>query len=225
MISENYVNLSHPLEESMTVFPPEHHAPFRMKQLGFIDKHGRETREIRFGTHCGTHVDAAKHFFTNGVDVSEIALGTLIGPAFLINLAPTPPGFIIERGLIDGKLPDVVERLIIRTDWSKHWKTSNFYQNWPNLSMDCAKFIANHGIKLIGFDFPSPDPYQITDDPDDDSPIHKLFLSKNMTLVEYLTNLDRLPEGWIDFIALPLNVKGADGCPVRAVAKPMGPLE
>jgi kynurenine formamidase len=36
-----------------------------------------------------------------------------------------------------------------------------------------------------------------------------------------LANLDQLP-GEVEFIALPLNIIGGDGCPVRAIARELG---
>ena len=39
-----------------------------------------------------------------------------------------------------------------------------------------------------------------------------------ITVVEYLTNLDRIGVPRCQFVALPLPVEGADGSPVRAVA-------
>ena len=40
---------------------------------------------IRFGSHTGTHVDAARHFFDDGQSVDKIPLERLIGPALLVS--------------------------------------------------------------------------------------------------------------------------------------------
>jgi len=39
-----------------------------------------------------------------------------------------------------------------------------------------------------------------------------------VTVIEYLTNLDEIGAPRCRFVALPLKLEGADGCPVRAVA-------
>ena len=39
-----------------------------------------------------------------------------------------------------------------------------------------------------------------------------------VTVIEYLTNLDQIGAPRCRFVALPLKLEGADGCPVRAVA-------
>jgi len=39
-----------------------------------------------------------------------------------------------------------------------------------------------------------------------------------VTVIEYLTNLDQIGAPRCRFVALPLKLEGADGCPVRAIA-------
>ena len=48
--------------------------------------------------------------------------------------------------------------------------------------------------------------------------VHHTLLEAGLILVENLTNLDRLPGRPFHFSALPLNLRGGDGSPVRAVA-------
>src|SRR6266700_967046 len=42
---------------------------------------------IRFGSHTGTHVDAARHFFDDGQPADKIPLERLIGPARLVSFS------------------------------------------------------------------------------------------------------------------------------------------
>jgi kynurenine formamidase len=44
------------------------------------------------------------------------------------------------------------------------------------------------------------------------------MLERNILMVENLVNLDKLKEGRFHFMALPLNIKGLTGSPVRALA-------
>src|SRR3954468_1473212 len=39
---------------------------------------------LSFGSHTGTHVDAPKHFFDNGIGVDALPLDVLMGPCVLI---------------------------------------------------------------------------------------------------------------------------------------------
>jgi kynurenine formamidase len=47
---------------------------------------------------------------------------------------------------------------------------------------------------------------------------HALFFPAWITVIEYLTNLDRIGVARCRFVALPLALDGADGSPVRAIA-------
>src|SRR5215210_7976080 len=47
---------------------------------------GANVSRIVFGSHTGTHVDAARHFFDDGQTVDQIPLDRLVGPAILIAL-------------------------------------------------------------------------------------------------------------------------------------------
>ena len=44
---------------------------------------GANVSSLSFGSHTGTHVDAPKHFFDDGVGVDALALDVLMGPAVL----------------------------------------------------------------------------------------------------------------------------------------------
>lgn len=61
---EKIVDLTHSIKEGMTTFDAHWHPFVSIKQIGRIGFEGRETREITFGTHTGTHVDAPLHFIS-----------------------------------------------------------------------------------------------------------------------------------------------------------------
>jgi kynurenine formamidase len=63
---------------------------------------------------------------------------------------------------------------------------------------------------MLGMDTPTPskDWYEIH---------HDILLPKEIVIVESLANLDKAPDQFI-FIGFPLNFKGRDGSPIRAVA-------
>ena len=79
-------------------------------------------------------------------------------------------------------------------------------------------------VKAVGNDYP-PDycVRTMTFEPQkkltrEDNTTHQAFFPVGITVVEYLTNLDRIGAPRCRFVALPLPVEGADGSPVRAVA-------
>ena len=48
---------------------------------------------------------------------------------------------------------------------------------------------------------------------------HRKFLKNNIILIENLKNLNGVRHKYFEFYVLPLNIKGADGSPVRAIAR------
>ena len=67
------------------------------------------------------------------------------------------------------------------------------------------------GIATLGLDLPGVNPTEW-------EKVHKIFLGREIVIVEGLTNLDAIRDEEVFFIALPLKIKGRDGSPVRAVA-------
>ena len=51
-----------------------------------------------------------------------------------------------------------------------------------------------------------------------DCPTHDVLFPAGITVIEYLTNLERIGAPRCRFVALPLAIEGADGSPVRAIA-------
>ncbi|HHT9128874.1 MAG TPA: cyclase family protein, partial [Candidatus Wujingus californicus] len=42
--------------------------------------------ELKFGSHCGTHIDAPYHFEENGIKIDQIPLDYLIGDVTVFNI-------------------------------------------------------------------------------------------------------------------------------------------
>jgi kynurenine formamidase len=108
--------------------------------------------------------------------------------------------------------------VLVRTDWSRHVGTDRYYREHPFLDAAVARHLIDLGVRAVGIDTPSPDPY----DPGSAVPrlpFHAAFLGAGGVIVENLTNLAALT--WPDplFSALPLPLVGLDGSPVRAVAR------
>ena len=77
--------------------------------------------------------------------------------------------------------------------------------------MEAGRYLASRRIRLLGMALPTPGRQWLE--------LHHILLAKDveMVLVEALANLDALPDEFT-FIGFPLNFKGRDGSPIRAVA-------
>lgn len=79
-------------------------------------------------------------------------------------------------------------------------------------------------VKVVGYDYPPDYCVRISIfEPQkprrrEDSTTHQAFFPVGITVIGYLTNLDRIGAPGCQFMAFPLPIEGADGSPVRAVA-------
>ena len=107
--------------------------------------------------------------------------------------------------------------LIFRFDWTdKYYESKIFYTDHPYLSSEVCRWIVKNKIRFIGMDTPQPD------NPNDknimhDGINHKILLSNNILIVEYLTNLKKIKKNSFLFSGAPLNIKNSDGSPLRAI--------
>jgi len=213
-------DLTHDMAEGMLTFGAHWHVPFTMNQLGRHGVEGRETRQVSFGTHTGTQVDAPLHFIKDGKSIEQVSPEVLLGKVSIFDFSHKKKGDHVS--LSDLEALTLSERVVFFFNWAQYWPDKEFYEGYPYFTEEAAKCLVEQGVKLIGFDSPSPDDpkTKLAGDvlgTDTDSPVHKILLSRDVAIAEYLANLDQLKgdfEGW-NIAAMPLRLKGADGSPAR----------
>jgi arylformamidase len=213
------IDLSLPIEEGMMTFPTPWHPVVEVTILGRHGIEGRETRKIVLGTHVGTHADAPRHFIPDGGTIDEVSLDVLIGSAAIVDFTGCEPLHEIGVASLKQKLGNrVPQRLILRTGWSDYFGSLKFYNEYPFLSEEAARWLVEQGVRLVAMDTPSPDNPAHSRGTPRDSPNHKILLGAQVVLVEYLTNLKSISKTEVELLVLPLKLKGCDGSPVRCVA-------
>lgn len=166
----------------------------------------------RLDVHCGTHLDAPRHFAPEGVDVAGLGLGM---PQIVVLQAPEGP---IPASVLDGHAGSVQGKAVLfSTGWERHAGTRKFFEEYPPLSEDLARRLVEHAVNLVGVDTPSVDPVH------GDFPVHRILLEAGIPILEGLVEVAelarRLAAGHTArLIAFPLRVLGLEGSPVRAVA-------
>jgi len=160
------------------------------------------------GSHTGTHIDAPFHMIGDGKRLHEFPLETLTGGATVFEIPSTPS--ISRRHLAELNW-NGVERVLFKTDNSKHWQDGKFYEEFVYLDPDGAEFLVQQGLRLVGIDYLSIDKFK-----SESHPSHLILLKKNIPILEGL-NLNAVPPGEYTMAALPLNLKDADGAPTRVI--------
>ncbi len=220
--NKKVIDLTMPLEDGMITYPTASHHRFESSIVGRIEVEGRETRKFTMGSHCGTHVDAMRHFEKEGMTVDQFPLDALVGNAKVINLGMLEPGSVIGVDHLKHHFSDKQEKVVLRTDWSRFWNTKQYYNDWPYLTKDATEFLIGQDIELLALDFPSPDSAYFGNECSLDCPNHKLLFSEKIILVEYLTNLASLTSDNIYLMVSPLKLIGFDGAPARVTAYSRG---
>lgn len=202
-----WIDISQPLYNGMPVWPGD--TPFSFKlTMKKVENGVVNVGQICCSTHSGTHADAPYHYDDRGQRIHEVDLGLYIGEVQVIYL---PNKAIIEGHDIEKADVKSGKRLLIRTDSVAD--LSVFPENYTYLHPNAGEVLAQKGIKLLGVDVPSVD---FVDSKTLDA--HYSLHRHGIHIIENLA-LEKLGAGFYDFIALPLPIQGADGCPVRAVVR------
>ena len=164
---------------------------------------------ILFGSHTGTHVDAAKHFFDAGQPVDELPLDRLIGRATVLEFADD----VLQIGVkeLEGQPVGGARRVLLKTRNSALLEQAEFARDYTFLAPDGAELLAEKGVELVGIDYLSIEQFR-----SGHHRTHRTLLERRIVIVEGL-QLGGVAPGDYDFICLPLRLAGMDGAPARAV--------
>lgn len=217
--SASTFDLTHPLFPGTPIFNASWHLPVIFEQLGSIQSVGRRTTQLHFGSHAGTHIDAPSHFVPEGRSISDFDTSKFFGRALVVDLRDSSPGEKLTPDRIQPHLSrfQAGDILLLNFGWGVRFDKPSYYPDQPFLSLETGQLIADAKPKMLGYDMAMPDNPAEGFGSECDSPLHKLFLQKEILLVENLLFPQDLP-GAVNFIALPLKLDGIDGSPVRAVA-------
>ena len=156
-----------------------------------LESDGWNATTLNLYSHCGTHMDAPRHFLPNGATLDQQDLSVCVGPARVINLAPAAPRQLIEvsdLGSIGAEIR-AGDRLLFRTDWHKRYGTPEYRDQLPRISLSLAKWLVERRVGMIGVEPPSVadvnDSIELTE-------VHQTLFRGNVLIVEGLANLDQI---------------------------------
>lgn len=208
-------DLSHPIETGMPVYPGDPHVS--IDAVSTVSTDGANVSSLRLGSHTGTHLDAPSHVVDGGRTVDQLHLELLHGPAHILQADHQQRTMLKSQALqladfepLPAQLPYIV---CIATGWDQHFHTPLREQH-PYLSIELAQALWKRGARVLGIDTLSPDPTAVQPQT---FPVHEFWLGQDGIIVENLRGLVQLPFQ-VNMSLLPLNIRGVDGSPVRAVA-------
>jgi arylformamidase len=158
--------------------------------------------------HLGAHADAPSHYGAGAPGIEERNLEFYLGPCQVVRVAAARGALLTAADL---KTAVQAERLLLAT--GTYPDPEHFNEDFAALSPELVQSLHDRGVRLVGVDTPSVDPFASKD-----LPAHRTFLRCNMAILEGLV-LAGVPEGLYELIALPLRLVGFDASPVRAVLR------
>ena len=201
-------DISVPIRSGGLVYPGNPEIDIALQQA-VAKGAGANVSTIRFGSHTGTHADAARHFFDDGQTVDKIPLERLIGPALLLSF----PDGVRSVGAAELRAHDIKgqTRILLRTRNSALLSQKEFVKDYTYLAPDGAQYLVDQGVELVGIDYLSIEQFH-----SGHHLTHRTLLERSVVIVEGL-DLSVPPPGQYQFICLPLRIEGCDGAPARAV--------
>ena len=199
------IDLSLPLFDGMPRYPTD--PPTVLRQAKSIEHDRTRVTEVSFGSHVGTHVDVPSHVLADGKGLDQMDLSSFFGRAVKLRLDRFAEYDLTGMGF-DG--------VLLETGWGEYYGDPRKYHGVarPAIPLSLADVLLKKGLRFFGCDLPSADKSGSVE-----KVIHARFLSRDVVIYENLTNLDHLPEAVVfAFFGLPLNFRGIDGSPVRAIA-------
>lgn len=200
-----FIDLSHTISHQMPVFPGESGPSIIRDTLP--DDAGYVTHRLESNMHTGTHIDAPFHIKSDILTIDKFPLELFAGKAIAIDvrgleLIPMIPYW--------HQLFKEYKIVLFMTGYSKEWGNENYYFDYPEFEPEVAEALVNSGVRIAGFDSPSPDKSPFA--------FHNIFLKDERFLIENLTNLEMLAKKEnIMFMAFPLKIE-AEASLIRAVA-------
>jgi len=183
---------------------------------------------LTIACHAYTHVDAPVHFLPGDRDIASMPVDQWMGDAAVVDLTHLGDNGEVSAAELEARAGHVRDGdiVLLRTDWPRkvNVESEKFWRDAPYTARSACDWLVRRHVKAVGYDYP-PDQCIRTMIFSPGTPVdrrdcvtHDVFFPAGITVIEYLTNLDRIGALRCRFIALPLRIEGADGSPVRAVA-------
>ncbi|MDX2038662.1 MAG: cyclase family protein [Isosphaeraceae bacterium] len=200
-------DITPPITDALEVWPSDT-PPSREVLLDMKRGANLTLSTLHSTVHLGAHADGPNHYGLDEPGIEARSLEDYLGPCQVIRVEVERAGLIGPSSITE---PIVAERVLIRT--GTYPNPNRFNQDFAALAPELVDFLASRGVRLIGIDTPSVDPFESKS-----LEAHRRFLVHNMSILEGIV-LEDVPAGVYELIALPLRLVGFDASPVRAVLR------
>lgn len=199
------------VDESIAVWPGD--TPYSAEEiLRIADGSSIGLSTITLSCHTGAHADAPSHYLGGAPCIHEVPVERYLGPCLLVDVRPADQAVRpADLGDPDGIDLSDTPRLLLRTRDRTDRKV--FPEPLTCLAPELVEWMGERGVVLVGLDSPSVDRFDSKE-----LRCHKALFRHGISILESL-QLDAVPTGRYELIAVPLRLKGRDASPVRALLR------
>jgi len=208
-----FIEVSHEIEEGMETYRPL--PPPKVEVLNDYDASRYQGKSefliasLHICGNTGTYVDSPRHRYRGGVDLAGLPLER-VADLEVVVVDATRVGRAIDAGALpSGSLEG--KALLVRTDFSRHWRTESYFKDNPFLTADACRALVDAGAAFVGIDSLNIDAIE-----DMSRPAHTILLGAGIPVCEHMTNLSALQSGIGRLHAVPIAWVGGATFPVRA---------
>ena len=208
-----FIEVSHKIEEGMETYRPL--PPPKVEVLNDYDASRYQGKSefliasLHICGNTGTYVDSPRHRYRGGVDLAGLPLERVAALEVVV-VDATRVGRAIDAGALpSGSLEG--KALLVRTDFSRHWRTESYFKDNPFLTADACRALVDAGAAFVGIDSLNIDAIE-----DMSRPAHTILLGAGIPVCEHMTNLSALQSGIGRLHAVPIAWVGGATFPVRA---------
>jgi arylformamidase len=205
MSSVELIDISPLITTDIDVWPGD--VPFTREQTcAFSDGDNLDLSAMHTTLHLGAHADAPSHYLPDAPGIGARALDFYYGPCEVVEVAVAPGARI---GLADVGGSISAPRVLFKT--GSFPDPNNWNNDFASLSPELINHLVSCGVKLVGIDTPSIDPFasKLLES-------HQAVAEHDVAVLEGLC-LEHVPVGVYTLCAFPLKLAEADAAPVRAV--------
>lgn len=208
-----WIDISRTLQNGMICWPGD--LGFHCRRVAEIDgPSGCQLSELHTSAHIGTHIDAPMHYVPGGLDVAELSLRTLCGPASVVDVQARRD---VTAGDLDRAGIPLGDRVLLHTVNGALWEKSAFDKRFFAIGPDAAQWLVDHKVPLVGIDYLSVDAFHIKD-----AAVHRMLLGVGVAIAENL-DLSHVEPGRYELVALPLKIAACEAGPARIIIRSLGP--
>jgi arylformamidase len=150
------IDVTIPLDANVPLYPGN--TPFSLEAIKRISRgDSSNVSTLHMSAHGGTHVDEPRHFFDEATGTEALPLEMLVGRARVVEV--TSRKGITADDLTRFDLSEDV-RVLIKTANSRLWGSPEFHPDYVGVTESGARYLVDHGIKVVGVDYLSVEEFK-----------------------------------------------------------------